>query len=80
MNKDLPKLLRAIANGTDAKDRKHDIILNSAAAEIERLWSPTYIQGDGGWYVISLGSPRFCFFGSTLEEAQALAKRAVAHQ
>jgi hypothetical protein len=36
MNKDLPKLLRAIAAGDDAKVHRHDIILNVAALEIEQ--------------------------------------------
>jgi hypothetical protein len=34
-NADLPKLLRAIAGGSDAKANKHDIIFNAAAAELE---------------------------------------------
>jgi hypothetical protein len=37
MNESLPKLLRAIASGTQAKENKHDIILNAAADEIEQL-------------------------------------------
>jgi hypothetical protein len=37
MNKDLPKLLRAIASGSQAIENKHDIILIAAAEEIERL-------------------------------------------
>lgn len=36
-NPDLPKLLRALAGGTDAKARKHDVIFNAAADELERL-------------------------------------------
>jgi hypothetical protein len=36
-NPDLPKLLRAMAGGLDAIRQRHDIILNAAAAEIERL-------------------------------------------
>jgi hypothetical protein len=36
-NEALPKLLRAIANGTQAKENRHDIILNVAADEIEQL-------------------------------------------
>jgi len=35
MNKDLPKLLRAIAGGTQAKENRHDIIFNAAADELE---------------------------------------------
>jgi hypothetical protein len=34
---DFPKLLRAIAGGTQAQENKHDIILHGAAAELERL-------------------------------------------
>ena len=34
----LPKLLRAIAEGADAKANRHDFLLNFAANEIERLW------------------------------------------
>jgi hypothetical protein len=34
---DLPKLLRAMASGTDAKEARQDVILNIAADEIERL-------------------------------------------
>jgi hypothetical protein len=37
MNEDLPKLLRAMASGTQAKENRHDIILEAAADEIERL-------------------------------------------
>jgi hypothetical protein len=36
-NKDLPKLLRAVAAGTDAKNGRQDVIFNAAADEIERL-------------------------------------------
>ena len=38
MNQDLPKLLRAIAGGTLAKENKHNIIFNAAADEIDELW------------------------------------------
>lgn len=34
---DLPKLLRAIASGTQARALMHDIIFNAAADELERL-------------------------------------------
>jgi hypothetical protein len=37
MNKDLPRLLRAIAGGTIAQENKHDIIFNAAADELERF-------------------------------------------
>lgn len=37
-NKDLPRLLRAMAAGTDAQESRHDIIFTAAADEIERLW------------------------------------------
>jgi hypothetical protein len=37
VNKDLPKLLRAIASGTQAKQNSHDIILKEAARELELL-------------------------------------------
>jgi hypothetical protein len=37
MNEDLPKLLRAIAGGTQAQENRHDIIFNAAADELERL-------------------------------------------
>ena len=33
----VPKLLRAIADGSDAKERLHDIIFIAAADEIDRL-------------------------------------------
>jgi len=36
-NEHIPKLLRAIAGGADAKKQKHDIIFNAAADEIDRL-------------------------------------------
>ncbi len=36
-NEDLPKLLRASAGGTQAQENRHDIILNAAADEIEKL-------------------------------------------
>lgn len=35
MNEDLPKLLRAIANGEQAKEDKHDIIFKAAADELD---------------------------------------------
>ncbi len=37
MNETLPKLLRSIAAGADAQERKHDVIFGAAADEIERL-------------------------------------------
>jgi hypothetical protein len=37
MNEALPKLLRAIANGTAAKEAGHDVALNLAANKLERL-------------------------------------------
>jgi hypothetical protein len=37
MSDDIPKLLRAIARGTQAQENKHDVILDAAADEIERL-------------------------------------------
>jgi hypothetical protein len=37
MNEALPKLLRSIANGTDATASKQSVIFNAAADEIERL-------------------------------------------
>jgi hypothetical protein len=33
----IAKLLRAMAGGTQAKENKHDIILNAAADKMERL-------------------------------------------
>lgn len=36
-NKDLPKLLRAIANSEQAKQNHHSIIFNQAADELEKL-------------------------------------------
>ena len=52
---DLPKLLRAIAKGTNAQETNQDIILNAAADEIERLrtiltqannvWRHEFLQG-----------------------------------
>lgn len=40
----IAKLLRAIANGTDAKASKHDIIFNAAAEWLELL--ATFSQDD----------------------------------
>ena len=37
VNEALPKLLRSIANGTQAKGNHHDIILNASANELEAL-------------------------------------------
>jgi uncharacterized coiled-coil DUF342 family protein len=34
---DIPKLLRAIASGTQAQENKHDVILLAAADEIDQL-------------------------------------------
>lgn len=36
-NDGLPQLLRAMASGSEAQINKHDIILNAAADEIEKL-------------------------------------------
>lgn len=32
---DLPRLLRAMANGSDAKSKRHDVIFKAAAEELE---------------------------------------------
>lgn len=37
-NKDLPKLLRAIAASQDAQKYGHDIIFNAAADELDAAW------------------------------------------
>lgn len=49
-NKDLPKLLRAMAQSEDAKLYKHDVILNAAADELEKAWSlPLRIKRLHSW-------------------------------
>lgn len=54
-NEALPKLLRAIAAGSQAKENRHDVILNAAADELE-FWRSRPGQNaipegcwDGGW-------------------------------
>lgn len=44
-NEALPMLLRAIANGADAKASRHDIILNAAADELDELRSMPHPKG-----------------------------------
>lgn len=45
MNRDLPKLLRAIAGGSNAKKTKHDVILLAAADELERARPEGIVAG-----------------------------------
>jgi hypothetical protein len=70
---DLIRPLRAVAKGGSGDI---NLLAARAADEIERLRGPHYLQGDGGWYAISLGRPRYCFHAGTLEAVQAIEARA----
>jgi hypothetical protein len=37
-NKDIPRILRAMAQGQSVKDSGHSLVLNQAAAELESAW------------------------------------------
>lgn len=43
-NKDLPRLLRALASSDSARERRHDIVLNAAADELEAAWKSDQVQ------------------------------------
>jgi hypothetical protein len=46
VNTDLPKLLRAIARGTNAQESRHNIIFNAAADHIDALTSQVKAGAD----------------------------------
>lgn len=63
MNDCIPKLLRAIALGSDARENRHDVIFNTAAREIELLRElvadlldndPNELAADGGVTVLDV--------------------------
>ena len=71
MNEDLPRLLRAIAQGSNAKDAKHDIIFNAAADEIERLRG-VLVDANNNW--------RHDFDREVTEATDKLFKKLAAHR
>jgi hypothetical protein len=70
---DLIRPLRAVAKGGSGDI---NLLAARAADEIERLRGPHYLQGDGGWYALSVSSPRYCFHADTLEAVKELEARA----
>lgn len=70
-NEALPKLLLAIASGTDAKASGHDIILIAAADEIEKRRAPERIY-DATKHAIHLKAEADAMHGELLRQCETL--------
>lgn len=63
-------LTAALADVPEAEETKE------LQERIRKLEAPIYLQGDNGWYAISMADPMYCFHAATLDEVKEKEKRA----